>query len=159
MNNENQKISIKIRQAEINDSKIILDCIRGLAEHVNQLCEVSATEQDIQVSFFDSNSHVKTFIAETEEETVCGFALIYKTFSTFKAKTNFYIEDLYVFPEFRNKGVGFSLFNFIKEYAQKYGAQKIEWYVNNANIGAIDFYKKIGAKRLDYKSIYYMDIQ
>ena len=111
------------------------------------------------VSFFDSNSHIKAFIAETNEKKVCGFALIFKTFSTFKAKSNFYIEDLYVFPELRNKGVGFSLLNFIKEYAQKHGAQKIEWYVNNANVGAIDFYKKIGAKRLDYKSIYYMDIQ
>ena len=150
---------ILIREAEIDDSKIILDCIRGLAEHVNQLSEVSATEQDIKLSLFDSNSHVKAFIAETNEKRVCGFALIIKTFSTFKSKSNFYIEDLYVFPEFRNKGVGFSLFNFIKEYAQKHGARKIEWYVNNANISAIDFYKNIGAKRLDYKSIYYIDFE
>jgi len=150
---------IKIRQAEINDSKIILDCIRGLAEHVNQLHEVSATEQDIKDSFFDANSHIKAFIAETDEKLVCGFALIFKTFSTFKAKSNFFLEDLYVFPEFRNRGVGFSLFNYVKEYAQKHGAQKIEWYVNNANVGAIGFYEKIGAKKLDYKSIYYMEIQ
>jgi len=65
---------------------------------------------------------------------------------------------LFVFPEYRNLGIGKQLFDFIKDYAQVQGANKVEWYVNNANHGAIDFYKKIGAKALDYKSIYYLNV-
>ena len=148
----------KIREAVENDSAIIFDCICGLAEHVNQSDMVSATEQDIKESIFSSDSHVKVFVAENDEDQVCGFALIFKTFSTFKVVSNYYIEDLFVFPEYRSSGVGKKLFDFIKHYAQTQGANKVEWYVNNANPGAIDFYKKIGAKALDYKSIYYLNV-
>jgi len=148
----------KIRVAVENDSSIIFDCICVLAKHVNQLDMVSATEQAIKESIFSSDSHVKVFVAENDENKICGFALILKRFSTFKAKTNYYIEDLFVFPEYRNLGIGKQLFDFIKDYAQVQGANKVEWYVNNANHGAIDFYKKIGAKALDYKSIYYLNV-
>ena len=148
----------QIREAVENDSAIIFDCICGLAEHVNQLDMVSATEQDIKESIFSSGSHVKVFVAENDENKICGFALILKTFSTFKATSNYYIEDLFVFPEYRNLGVGKQLFETIIDYAQNRGANKVEWYVNNANQGAIGFYKKIGAKELDYKSIYYLNI-
>ncbi len=149
---------IKIREAVEKDSVIIYHCIYGLAEHVNQQYMVSATEQDIKESIFSSNSHVKVFVAENEENKICGFALILKTFSTFKAKTNFYIEDLFVFPEYRNLGIGKQLFDYITDFTQVHGANKVEWYVNNANHGAIEFYKKIGAKELDYKSIYYLTV-
>jgi len=148
----------KIREAVENDSSIIFDCICGLAEHVNQLDMVSATVQDIKESVFSSDSHLKVFVAENVENKICGFALFFKTFSTFKATTNYFIEDLFVFPEYRNLGVGKQLFETIIDYAQNRGANKVEWYVNNANQGAIGFYKKIGAKELDYKSIYYLNI-
>jgi ribosomal protein S18 acetylase RimI-like enzyme len=148
---------IKIREADIKDSGVILNCIKGLAEHVNQIDFVTATENDIKDSVFSPNSHVKVFVAENIGREICGFALIFRTYSTFRAKTNYYIEDLFVFPEHRNLGIGLTLFNFIKEYAEKQGASKIEWYVNNSNQGAIDFYRKIGAKVLDYKSIYYLE--
>jgi len=149
---------IKIREAEAKDSNTILKCIRGLAEHVNQIDRVTATELEIKNTIFHPNSHVKVFVAENTAEEICGFALIFKTYSTFKAKTNFYIEDLFVFPKFRNSGIGSTLFNYIKEYAEKLGAGKLEWYVNKANKEAIDFYQKIGAKVLDYKSIYYLEL-
>jgi len=149
---------IKIREAEKKDSSIILNCIKGLAEHVNQIDLVTATEKEIRDSIFSPDSHVKVFVAENTEQEICGFALIFKTYSTFKAKTNYYIEDLFVFPEHRNLGIGLTLFNFIKEYAERQGASKVEWYVNNSNHGAIEFYNKIGAKELDYKSIYYLEL-
>lgn len=119
---------------------------------------VSTTEQDLKESIFNSDSHVKVFVAENEEHKICGFALIFKTFSTFKAVTNYYIEDLFAFPEYRNQGVGKQLFDYIKDYAQIQGANKVEWYVNNANHEAIYFYNMIGAKALDYKSIYYLSV-
>ena len=148
----------KIREALENDSAIIFECICGLAKHVNQLDLVSATEQDLKESIFSQDSHVKVFVAVNDEDKICGFALILKTFSTFKAKTNYFIEDLFVFPEYRNLGIGKQLFDYIKDFAKKHGAYKVEWYVNNANHGAVDFYKNIGAKALDYKTIYYFTV-
>lgn len=148
---------IEIREANSNDSGVIFNCINGLAEHVNQTELVTATENDIKDIVFGPDSHVKVFVAENNNGEIYGYALIFKTFSTFKAKTNYFIEDLFVFPAYRSLGIGSTLFNYIREYAAKQGAGKVEWYVNNANQGAIDFYRRIGAKELDYKSIFYFE--
>ena len=148
---------IEIREATEKDSAIILDCICGLAMHVNQLDMVTVTEQAIRESFFKPGSHVNVFVAE-KGDAICGYALIFKTFSTFKAITNYHIEDLFIFPEYRNCGIGKKFLDYIKGYAKDHGATKVEWYVNNANQGAIDFYKKDGAKVLDYKSINQLEI-
>ncbi|RIJ50748.1 GNAT family N-acetyltransferase [Maribellus luteus] len=151
-------MEIIIREAQTDDSAIILECIRGLAVHVNQLEMLTATEQDIRNSVFRPGSHVKVFVAETGEKKICGFTLIFKTFSTFKASTNYHIEDLFVFPEYRKLGVGLKLLKHVKAFAQKEGAKTVDWYVNNRNTSAIEFYRKAGTKKLDYKSIYYMDV-
>ncbi|WP_346856401.1 GNAT family N-acetyltransferase [uncultured Draconibacterium sp.] len=148
---------INIRPAVEQDSLAILNCIRGLAEHVNQQEMVTATEQDIRNTLFKSGSHVEVFMAENENKEICGYTLIFKTFSTFKATANYYIEDLFVFPEYRGRGIGLLLLNFVNEHARKHGAKIVEWYVNNANTEALNFYNKLGAKVLDYKSIYYLE--
>ncbi len=149
---------ITIREAKEQDIDMIYSCIRGLAEHVNQLELVTAKKEDLLQEFFSPNSHVLVLIAENEKNEVTGFSLFFKTFSTFKAKTNLFIEDLFVFPEFRSKGIGKMLLNRICEYAKSLGAAKVEWYVNNANKGAINFYNSYGAKQLDYKSIFYREV-
>ncbi len=149
---------IQIREAKPEDAGIILDCIKGLAVHVNQLDMVTATEKDIRDSIFAPNTHVKVFVAENEEMKICGFTLIFKSFSTFKAIANYHIEDLFVFPEYRKLGIGAELMNYIKNYAKSKGAKVVDWYVNNKNLSAMDFYDRIGAQKLDYKSIYYMEV-
>jgi len=149
---------IKIRKAIEQDAGAILECIQGLGEHVNQSDLITATTDDILKTIFDQGSHVTVFVAENENKSICGYALIFKTFSTFKATTNFFIEDLFVFPKYRGLGIGTKMFDFIKDYAINKGAIKVEWYVNNANKEAIDYYKRIGAKVLDYKSINYFEV-
>jgi len=71
------KEMITIREAGKKDSDIILNCIKGLAEHVNQIDLVTATKQEIEDSVFSSDSHVKVFVAENKERKICGFALIF----------------------------------------------------------------------------------
>lgn len=151
-------MNINIREAKIDDAAIILECIRGLAVHVNQLEMVTASVQDIRDSVFKPDSHVNVFVAETDQKEICGFTLIFKTFSTFKATANYHIEDLFVFPEYRKLGIGEKLLTYIREFAAKQGAKTVDWYVNNRNVSAIGFYEKVGANKLDYKSIYYMDV-
>ncbi len=149
---------IYIREAKPEDAGIILECIKGLAVHVDQLDMVTATEQDIRDSVFAPDTHVKVFVAENEEKNICGFTLIFKSFSTFKAIANYHIEDLFVFPEYRKLGIGAKLMNHIRDFAESEGSKIVDWYVNNRNLSAMDFYDRIGAKRLDYKSIYYMEV-
>ena len=149
---------ISIREAKEQDIDMIYSCIRGLAEHVNQLELVTAKKENLLLEIFSPNSHVLVLIAENEKNEVTGFSLFFKTFSTFKAKTNIFIEDLFVFPEFRGKGIGKMLLDRICEYAKSIGAAKVEWYVNNLNKGAINFYNNYGAKQLDYKSIFYREV-
>lgn len=149
---------IQIREAKPEDAGIILECIKGLAVHVDQVELVTATEQDIRDSVFAPDTHVTVFVAENEEQKVCGFTLIFKSFSTFKAVANYHIEDLFVFPAYRKLGIGLKLMNHIKDFAESKGAKVVDWYVNNRNLSAMDFYDRIGAKKLDYKSIYYMDV-
>jgi len=149
---------IYIREAIKEDAGIILECIKGLAVHVDQLEMVTATEQDIRNSVFAPDTHVKVFVAENEEKKICGFTLIFKSFSTFKAISNYHIEDLFVFPEYRKLGIGAKLMIHIKDFAESEGAKIVDWYVNNRNLSAMDFYDRIGAKKLDYKSIYYMEV-
>ncbi|QIA09533.1 GNAT family N-acetyltransferase [Draconibacterium halophilum] len=149
---------ITIRKAKQEDAGIIMECIKGLAVHVGQVEMVTATEQDIRDTIFAPDTHVKVFVAENEKQKVCGFTLIFKSFSTFKAVANYHIEDLFVFPEYRKLGIGTLLMNHLKTYAKGKGAKLVDWYVNNRNHSAMDFYDRIDAKKLDYKSIYYMEV-
>lgn len=147
-----------IRRATIEDVSAILHCIKGLAKHVGQLEMVTATETDLISRLFGSDSNAVVFVAEDDQQDVAGFVLVLKIFSTFKATVNFFIEDLFVFPQYRGNGFGIALFNRVKGFAKQSGAEKVEWYVNNANKGAWAFYQKIGARELDYKSIFYIEV-
>ncbi|HYQ58461.1 MAG TPA: GNAT family N-acetyltransferase [Draconibacterium sp.] len=149
---------IQIREAKPEDAGIILACIKGLAVHVDQVDMVTATEEDIRNTIFAPDTHVTVFVAENEDKKVCGFTLIFKSFSTFKAATNYHIEDLFVFPEYRKSGIGTMLMNHLRTYAKSKGGKVVDWYVNKRNHSAMDFYDRIGAKKLDYKSIYYFDV-
>lgn len=148
---------IRINKATKNDSGIILACIKGLAEHVGQSDMVTATQEDIENHIFSDSSHVEVLIAYIENKPA-GFILYYKTFSTFKASFGLYVEDLFVFPEFRSKGVGSKLFQQVIENGRIQNFRKVEWYVNNKNREALEFYKQFDCQILDYKSIYYINL-
>lgn len=148
---------IRIEKATKNDSGIILACIKGLAEHVGQSDMVTATQEDIENRIFSDSSHVEVLIAYIENKPA-GFILYYKTFSTFKASFGLYVEDLFIFPEFRNRRIGSKLFQQVIEIGRVQNFRKVEWYVNNKNKEALEFYKQFDVHILDYKSIYYINL-
>lgn len=148
---------IRIKKATKNDSGIILACIKGLAEHVGQSDMVTATQEDIENRIFSDSSHVEVLIAYIENKPA-GFILYYKTFSTFKASFGLYVEDLFIFPEFRNRRIGSKLFQQVIEIGRVQNFRKVEWYVNNKNKEALEFYKQFDVHILDYKSIYYINL-
>jgi GNAT superfamily N-acetyltransferase len=150
--NKKRTDSVQIRLAEKKDADLVLNFINELALYEKRAEEVKITVQNINEFMFEKKI-AQAIIAELHGEDV-GFAVFFHTFSTFIGKPGIYIEDLYVKEDFRKKGIGFLLFEFIVGVASKTGCATLEWTVLNWNIPSIDFYKKIGAKPKEEWTIY-----
>ena len=96
----------RIRPATVADAPVILRFIRELAEYEKALHEVAATEETVAASIFGAGSVTRAAICETAEGEPAGFAVWFKSYSTWQAKNGLYLEDLYVTPDHRGGGVG-----------------------------------------------------
>ena len=142
------KIDFEIRQAEEEDVPEILELIKALAEFENLSDEVVATEELLKIKLFGKNSPAEVQIAYDKNKTL-GFALYFRTFSTFLGRPGIYLEDLYVRESSRGKGVGEALLRRLAQRTREIGGGRLEWSVLNWNEAAIKFYQKIGASPLD----------
>ena len=140
--------NIKIRKAEPKDVTIILNLIKELAEYEKLLDEVTATEEKLMNAIFGKDKFVEVWLAEINDEPV-GQVFFFRNYSTFLAKPGFYIEDIYVRPQFRGSGIGKKLLNKVVELAAEKNYGRVEWCVLNWNKPAIEFYKNIGAVSMD----------
>ena len=140
--------NIKIRKAELKDVKIILNLIMELAEYEKLVDEVTATEDKLISTIFGKDKFVEVWLAEINNETA-GQVLFFRNYSTFLANPGLYIEDIYVRPQFRGKGIGKKLLNKVIELAAEKNYGRVEWCVLNWNEPAIDFYKRMGAVSMD----------
>src|SRR5438477_12506583 len=102
------RISIQISPATERDAPVVLEMIRELAEYEKLTHVVTATEARIRATLFGDNPAAETLLAHVGQDCA-GFAVFYRTYSTFLAEPGIYLEDLYVKPEARGKGVGFAL--------------------------------------------------
>lgn len=139
MNNQ-----IVIRFATEKDVQAIFSLIKELAEFEKLSHQIKTDEAELRQTLFGDNKFVEILIAEFEGQIV-GQALFFKNFSTFLGKPGIYLEDLYVKPEMRSKGIGKKLLNKIISIAKERNYGRVEWSVLDWNESAIDFYKKIGA--------------
>ncbi|MBN2722437.1 MAG: GNAT family N-acetyltransferase [Deltaproteobacteria bacterium] len=144
--------NITVRFAHENESGIILQFIKELAEFEKLPDHVTATQELIHKSIF-INKRAEVLFCEYKHEIV-GFALFFHNYSTFLAKPGLYLEDLYVKPEFRSRGIGMSFFNVLSKIARERNCGRIEWWCLNWNKKAIDFYLKLGAKAMDEWIVY-----
>lgn len=142
-------MSLAIRAATPADLPQILGFIRGLAEYEKLLHEVEATEEKLRATLFpaDGKPAAECVIA-TLEGAPAGFAIFFTTYSTFLAKPGLYLEDLFVLPEFRSRGVGKGLLTHLARLANSRGYGRLEWTVLDWNAPAIEFYESLGARRL-----------
>ncbi|MDT3697657.1 MAG: GNAT family N-acetyltransferase [Ignavibacterium sp.] len=140
--------NINIRFAEKSDTPIIYSLIKKLAEYEKLSDIVITTEEKLKQSIFDNEKFVEVLIAEFDGKAV-GYALFFKNYSTFLGKAGIYLEDLFVLPNYRGKGIGKSLLKKIISIAKERDYGRVEWSVLDWNVSAIDFYKKIGAKPLE----------
>jgi GNAT superfamily N-acetyltransferase len=155
--NENNMTEIKadyeIRQAEEEDVPEILELIKALAEFENLSEEVVATEELLKITLFGINSPAEVQIAFDKNKTL-GFALYFRSFSTFLGRPGIYLEDLYVRENARGKGVGEALLRRLAQRTREIGGGRLEWAVLNWNEPAIGFYQKMGAAPLDEWTTY-----
>jgi GNAT superfamily N-acetyltransferase len=134
----------QIKMAGPNDTWLILSFIKELATYENLSHEVVADEATLRQSLFGERRVAEVIIGLFEDKPV-GFALYFHNFSTFLGRPGIYIEDIYVKPEMRGRGIGSIMFSYLAKLARERNCGRLEWWVLDWNQPAIDFYKKLGA--------------
>lgn len=135
----------RLRFATREDVPTILALIRGLAEYEKLAHEVMADEATLAATLFDERPVAEVVLAEHAGEPA-GFALFFHNFSTFLGRPGIYLEDLFVKPELRGRGIGELLLAFLAKLAVERGCGRFEWAVLDWNEPAIRFYQRLGAR-------------
>jgi GNAT superfamily N-acetyltransferase len=136
---------VRIREARPEDLELIESFIRGLAEYERLLDQVTLEREVLRASLFGERPYAEVLIAE-EGEVPLGFALFFHNFSTFLGRPGIYLEDLFVLPEQRGRGVGKGLLARLAQLAVERGCGRLEWAVLDWNEDAIGFYERLGAR-------------
>lgn len=144
---------LRIEKATERDVPLILSFIKELAEYERLSHEVVATEEMLRASLFGERPMAEVLIAYTGEEAV-GFALFFHNFSTFLGRPGIYLEDLYVQPRARGKGIGRALLSRLARLARERGCGRLEWAVLDWNEPAIRFYRNLGAVAMDEWTVF-----
>jgi GNAT superfamily N-acetyltransferase len=139
---------VRIAPGTPADVPVILRLIRQLAEYEKLQHEVTATEHDIRDTLFGKRPAAEVLLAYAGDAPV-GFAVFFQTFSTFLGKPGLYLEDLFVVPEWRRKGIGGRLLARLAALAVERGCGRFEWAVLDWNEPALRFYKSLGARTMD----------
>ena len=139
---------ISVRCAVPADVPLIHDLIRELAEYERLAHAVVSTGAGLVQHLFGERPAAEVLIGELDGEA-CGFALFFRTFSTFVGKPGHYLEDLYVRPAARGRGVGRALLSRLAALTVERGYGRLEWAVLDWNAPAIEFYRRMGAAMMD----------
>jgi GNAT superfamily N-acetyltransferase len=145
----------KIRFAVKEDTAIILDFIKELAEYEKMLDQVRATIEILKKTIFDDKK-AEVILCEHQNKPV-GFALFFHNYSTFLGKPGIYLEDLYVRPHMRGKGIGKKMLSFLAKLTIERDCGRLEWWCLDWNKSSIEYYLKIGAKPMNDWTVYRID--
>jgi GNAT superfamily N-acetyltransferase len=144
--------NFRIRYAKPEDAALILRFIKALAEYEHMADQVAATEE-LLTEFLFRQKKAEVIIGEYQQEPV-GFALFFHNFSTFLGRPGIYLEDIYVKPEMRGKGIGTAFFSFLSKLMEERGCGRLEWSCLDWNEPSIRFYKQLGAEPMEQWTIY-----
>ncbi len=137
-----------ITPAVESDVPVILSFIRKLAEYEKLSHLVVTTEENVREHVFGENPVAEVLLAYWDQEPV-GFALYFRNFSTFLGQPGIYLEDLFVEPDHRGKGIGKALLKKLAKIAIERGYGRLDWAVLDWNTPSIEFYRSLGAAPLD----------
>lgn len=139
---------VTIRPASIEDCGLILKFIQALADYEKLSHEVVANEDSLRATLFGDKPGAEVVIAHWENQPA-GFALFFPNYSTFLGRPGIYLEDLFVFPDFRGRGLGKALLSHLAALVVERDGGRLDWSVLDWNQPSIDFYRSIGARPLD----------
>jgi len=138
-------MAITIRRARPGEAGLVLSLVRELAEYEKLLHEVDATEAMLDAALFGQSPRLFCEIAEWQGEPA-GFAVWFVNFSTFSGRPGIYLEDLFVRPAQRGKGIGKALLAHLAGQCVSNGWTRLQWAVLDWNTPSIEFYKSLGAE-------------
>lgn len=144
---------LEIRPARPGEEGQVLTFIRKLAEYEKLLGEVTATEEDMHAALFGPTPRCQCELALWNGEAA-GFALWFYNFSTFAGKAGIYLEDLFVEPAHRGKGIGKALLRHLARRCVSEGLPRLQWWVLDWNAPSIAVYRSLGAKPMDEWTVY-----
>ena len=139
--------SFKLIEAEDKDCEAILELIYGIAKYEKMTDQVTATVESLHDSLF-VKKRAKVVLAY-ENSKLIGYMLYFFNYSTFTGGANIYLEDLFIYEEYRHKGYGKEMLRVLAQIALDNDAKRIDWVCLDWNIPSLDFYKSIGAEKLD----------
>lgn len=145
--------ALTIRKAEEKDTSLILSFIKGIAEYEKLSHAVQADEATLRESLFGKDPSAEVLLAYYDREPA-GFAVFFHNFSTFTGKAGLYLEDVFVKPQLRGKGIGKALLVYLAGIAVERNCPRFEWSVLDWNKPAIEFYESLGAKPMDEWTVY-----
>lgn len=140
-------MNIVIRRTQRKDAPVFLKLIDALADYEKLARPTTAARRRLLRDGFGANRKFDSFLVFADREAA-GYAIIFETYSSFLARPTLYLEDIFILPEFRGKGIGKKLFERYRSEAQRRKCGRMEWVVLDWNTPAIDFYEHIGASQL-----------
>ncbi len=144
---------LRIVPATESDVPLILSFVRKLAEYEKLSHEVVATEEGLREGLFGARRAAEVLLAYWNDQPA-GFALFFHNFSTFVGKPGIYLEDLFVEPSHRGRGIGKALLAKVARIANERGCGRLEWAVLDWNHPAIEFYRSVGAVAMDEWTVF-----
>lgn len=137
-------MDLKIRRAKQADIPDVLNAMRRFAELVGFREYLTVTEAQLGEAVFGAEGFVELLVAY-DGETLAGFAVYYRHFSSFRGERGYYLEDIFVEEEYRGRGLGLAMIKDIARQARTLGYERIDFQVLSYNEGAIKFYERLGA--------------
>ncbi len=142
----------RIRRIRESDVDVVVELVHDLAEYEKAPHECHLTSEQLRAALFCENPALYGHVAEVDGRVV-GFALWFLNFSTWRGVHGIYLEDLYVRPEMRGRGLGKALLATLAKECVDRGYARLEWWVLNWN-PAVEFYKSLGAQPMDEWTVY-----
>lgn len=143
---------LTFRYANREDTGLILQFIKELAEYEKMSNEVVADEKTLEEWIFDKQKAEVFFAFEDGKEV--GFAIYFYNFSSFLGRAGIYLEDIFIRPEYRRKGYGKAMLKKLASIAVERGCGRLEWSCLDWNKPSIDFYLSLGAIPMSDWTVY-----
>ena len=140
-------MTLTIRSARPADAALVFALVRELADYEKLTAAMDATEAQIAAALFAPQPRLFCDIAEWDGAPA-GFAVWFLNFSTFRGRYGIYLEDIFVRPTFRRRGIGKALLARLAKHCVDEGYTRFEWAVLDWNVPAIEFYRSLGAEVL-----------